>query len=411
MRNYNEFLEIKKEIENRKFDVALQRLEKLHKINPGDRFIEYEIAKIKARDPQHIEEAKKIFEKLLQYSNASAMMIELEKIAVKQGNIDKARTYFKKLIVRENNSRAYFELANLEILVRNYSSAKEVLITYLNVNDTGEYCENAKVELAKIERQLGNIDIARLYLNEIIDSKEKTHEQGIWALLELGKLEISVGNIQEGIDLLNGLLSSKLKSLALEQLIYLKIRYEKYQEAYQYYQELEKCSDYVKKKRYVKTKIFLEYKLGILQSENYQEPVHYFINQLLCYSDQIAIKHIKLHLDKDEEKIEHSTYSESVDIDKLYEYVKAKIMNMNPDDYEISDKYNVRCNEIIGKTIENKLTDTLRVVTLPNTKNILSMYPIPTINNELEVEKDIEKTKQIRRESQIDKFNRRYGKK
>ena len=411
MKNYNEYLDIKKMIENREFDVALKRLEKLYEINVGDHFIEFEIAKIKAKDPKSMEEAKEMFEKLLQYSNSSVAVIELGKIAVKQGNFDKARTYFKKLIARENNLRAYFELANLEILVRNYNAAKEILINFLNLNESSEYCENAKIELAKIERKLGNIDIAKLYLNQIIESKEEMHEQKIWAKLELGKLETNIGNIEEGINLLNELLDSKLKSLALEQLIYLEIRYQKYEEAYQHYQELERCSDYIKKKRFVKTKIFLEYKLGILQLENYQEQVHYFINQLLCYNSEIAIKHIKLHLDKDEEKITHSTYSESIDIDKLYKYAEERIMNSNPDEYEMVDKYIVKCNEVIGKTIENKLTDTLRVVTLPNTKNILSMYPMPALNNELSIEENIIKTKQIKRESQIDKFNRRYGKK
>lgn len=61
-------------------------------------------------------------------------------------------------------------------------------------------------------------------------------------------------------------------------------------------------------------------------------------------------------------------------------------------------------------TIDNHKTDTVKIVVIPNTKDIITIYPIPAINNKLEIENDYTSSKQKVRESQLDKFKRRYAK-
>lgn len=408
MLNYDEFLEIRKLIKNRKFDEALNRLKKLYKLNPGNRFVMLEIARIKARNPATINEAKEMLISLLDEPKASSAMFELGKIEFEQGNIDKARSYFTKLISREEEPLAYIELAKLESSVRNYSTAKSILELLLYRDNDKNLL--AQIELSKIERKFGNINNSIVYINNVLNGEDGKFSEKMWATLELAKIKISLGELEGAVLNLNQLLDSKIKSTALVELINLDIKNEKYESAYQKYKDLQKCSDYVDDKHFKQMGIFLEHKLGILKLKFFEKET-YFVQQLLNYNEDLALEHIKLHLDKQKGKASHSVYSESVDVDELYYFAKEQILNIQPRDYDICDKYNIRCNKVIGETVENKLTDTLRVVTLSNTKDILTMYPIPAIDNEMKLEENIVKTKYIKKESQIDKFNRRYGKK
>ena len=101
---------------------------------------------------------------------------------------------------------------------------------------------------------------------------------------------------------------------------------------------------------------------------------YYFYSQMIDYNEEKAIEHIKLHLDENDEKQNHSIYTEDVNIEKLYEKAKIKITNINPSRVAILDKYIVECDNIIGKT-NGEEVDCLQVITLPNTNNIITMYP------------------------------------
>lgn len=83
---------------------------------------------------------------------------------------------------------------------------------------------------------------------------------------------------------------------------------------------------------------------------------------------------------------------------------------MDPLEESLNDKYIIRCNKIVGITIDKQPTDTIKVIVIPNTKRIITMYPIPALNDKLEIENNYTSPKQKVRESQIDKFNRRYAK-
>ena len=153
---------------------------------------------------------------------------------------------------------------------------------------------------------------------------------------------------------------------------------------------------------------FLKYKLGIendIETENI-----YFAKQLYSYSREEAINHISEHLDENEEKIMHSVYLEDINIEELYEYASRQIQDLEPGEGYVNDRYVVRCNRIVGMTIDKQPTDTIKIVVIPNTKDIITIYPIPALNNKLEIENNYTSPKQKIRESQIDKFNRRYVK-
>ena len=184
------------------------------------------------------------------------------------------------------------------------------------------------------------------------------------------------------------------------------IRVENYDLAYQYNFELKKRTFRKVTLNTQTIDLFLKYKMGI--SENEINGEEYFISQALHYSKEAAIKHIEKHLDEDHEKAIHSVYSEDIDINEIFEFIRDAIQNIEPLNGSLNDKYIVRYHKIVGTAL-NELTDTLQVITIPNSKDILTIYPIPAENGELKIEE--QHVKQKVKESQIDKFNRRYGKK
>ena len=407
--NYNLYDKARQLYKNRQFADALTILEKINKDSPGTEIIEFTIAKIKARDKKTIDEAKEIFLKLLNNNNqyVSNALLELGRIEVNARNYDRARSYFNKLIKRENDCLAYIELAKLETKIGNHNRAIELLQTVdKNLNEESKYHYIVLLELAKVSRRNEDIDKAKEYLKIIGESNNNTIENE-WIMLEYAKIEELNNNVVNAISILNKLLNTMIHEIALVQLIKIYIKYEQYELAYKYNNELLKIKNPRSHFNPKQIDTFLKYKLGI---ENNNEENTYFTKQLYSYNKYEVINHISQHLDENDEKIMHSIYCEDINIEKLYEYASKQIQNLEPIVEGINDKYIVRCNKIVGMSLDKQPTDTIKVIVIPNTKDIITMYPISAPNKKLEIENDYTSSKQKVRESQIDKFNRRYAK-
>ncbi len=405
MTNVELYFEAKKLIRERQFIEALEILEELNEKIPGDSYIIFNIAKIKVRDKKTKEEAKEMFESLIKGTNdhSSSALLELGKIYASEKKYNKARSMFNKLIKREEDTLAYIELAKLERELRNYKVAIDLLEYVINVND--QYHDTAVLSISKMEREIGNLDKAEYWLEQI--PKDSAHVEQTWVKFEIAKIKVRKGNVDEGIKLLQELLSTKIKAEVLSELVKIYIKYEQYELADSYNTKLQSCFNpkITTNPRQIDT--FLKYHLGKLEINDLaKEP--YFTQQLCCYSKEKAIEHIATHLEDNDEKQVHSIYSQIIDVEEIYDFAAKEIQDKAPEDL-LGDKYIIRCNKVIGTTIENKPTDSVRVVVIPNTTNILTIFPVPAMNSKLEIEEV--KTKKIERESQIDKFNRRYGKK
>ena len=64
------------------------------------------------------------------------------------------------------------------------------------------------------------------------------------------------------------------------------------------------------------------------------------------------------------------------DILKLYDYCLQNIREKKPSGYGVVDYYRCSLDKNIGETYSNKETTVVEVITLPNTKYILSIYPV-----------------------------------
>ena len=168
--------------------------------------------------------------------------------------------------------------------------------------------------------------------------------------------------------------NKKLESYALSELVYLAIREEKYEEAYRSFKMTEQNNEYWTPQRKAQIERFLGYKLDNIRNIKFLTD-NYFGSQLMDYSEDRTIEHIKLHLDEDDDKRLHSTYLEDVNIEELYEESKTRITSINPSVITVIDKYILDFNRPIGVVKEEKV-DAVSVVTLPNTYDILSIYPV-----------------------------------
>lgn len=395
---------------NRQFKDALDIFEKINQNQPGNDYIEFMIAKIKTRDNKTIKEAKELFLKLMKNSTeySSNSLFELGKIEFTDRNYNKARAYFNKLIKRENDVLAYIQLSKIEMKLGDYDKAIQILEN-LDLNEKkNKFDDLILFQLVIANRRKGDTDKAIEYLRKLekIEQRKFDYE---WIMFEWSKIEQISNNFDAAIKILYKLLNTKVKDAALEELVKIYINQEQYDLAYKFNNEILKLKVYKSRYNVANINAFLKYKLGIENDNNVKNI--YFIKQLYSYNKEEVLNHISQHLDENEEKFTHSVYCEDINIEQLYDYALEKINNLEPIEESMNDKYIIRYNRIVGMSIDNQPTDTIKIVVIPNTKNIITIYPVPAINNKVEMKNNYTSSKQKVKESQIDKFKRRYNKK
>lgn len=141
----------------------------------------------------------------------------------------------------------------------------------------------------------------------------------------------------------------------------------------------------------------------------------YSIGLINDYKKDEVINHIKKH-DYNEKSKTFMTFKENIDYDLLYDKIIKIIDNIKPTiSNNLFDKYIIKYDGIGYHHKTNKELDYLEVVCLYNSKKIITMYPtfdnnpFNKYNVSDEEKEDNVLKKEIKRESQIDKFKRKYG--
>lgn len=153
--------------------------------------------------------------------------------------------------------------------------------------------------------------------------------------------------------------------------------------------------------------LYSKFKLGL--NDNYDK-----LDLIINYSKEKALKHIKKHTHYISYKEKHSIFNSNIDITNLYDELSNIINNSNKayTDYLTDCYYFGYYN--IGKE-DDKQCDYLSVITIHNSNNIISMFPLTLkeikdnypINS---VNETYNKTLYKSRLSQKDKFNLKYNK-
>ncbi|MBE6160478.1 MAG: tetratricopeptide repeat protein [Lactobacillales bacterium] len=313
---------------------------------------------------------------------------------IKEEKINEAESILKRLIKFEpEDVFIKFELARL--FVKNDKTkeqGKKMLLELINT-DNDNY---AIIELAKVEEQDGNYETSKYYLSKL--------DNNVYQLLELGRVEFKQKNFIKAREYFEKVYNMECKEsiYAVDDLMFLNLVEKRYEDAYEMFHIVKEKKAY-DSRELRKVEIFLKHKLGLLKVGEY--PNTYFCRQLFNYEEEKTIEHIKLHLDENEYKAEHTTYNKAINIELLFRDIKLLIEDMEPYKCGLSDKYIIDYDYIVGE-VDGVETNKIEVATFSNSKDIITMFPI--ISEELVIESK-PKVKEIKLESRIDKFNKKYN--
>ena len=341
--NYQLFLKAKQLIKERDYLRAIRILRNIISLEPYDYISKFELAKLLIKDNQTKEEGREILIELLNTQSKTYAMLELGRLEASEGNNKEARKYFLELLNTPNK-------------------------TY------------AMLELGRLEASEGNNKEARKYFQQLLNAQNKTY-----AMLELGRLEASEGNNKEARKYFLKLLNTPSKNYAMLELLFLAITENNLLEAKKILDKIPLKNLYYSK--YMEIKIFLNYKLGLIKESNI-EFNDYLVKQIFNYNIDLALEHVKKHLDENNNKRLHTIFDNNVNLRELFYEVQEKISEVNPIRYCFVEKYIVCCNEDIS-TINGERTRYVQVITLPHSKNIITIYPINVINKQLDNKKQL----------------------
>ena len=136
----------------------------------------------------------------------------------------------------------------------------------------------------------------------------------------------------------------------------------------------------------------------------------YYFSQVAEYSKERTIEHIKSHFESTRGE---GVFFPNMNLEKAFELFENRISDIKPNYLSIKtlgDSYLIDFENagIVGSTILNKM----QVVTIINTKKIITFYPVSKLSFNYETEEEVRKEKApVKRLSQIEKFNQRYNKK
>ena len=441
--NYILFQQAKELIKKRKYKDATRILRQINQSEPNDNIVKFELAKLLAKDKYTTKEAEKSFKELINIGSSkdrTYALLELGRLYASVGKENEAEKSFKELLNTQSRTYALLELGRLYASVGKTNDAEKCFKELLNTQSR----TYAMLELGRLYASAGKTNEAEKCFEELLNTQSRTYallelgrlyasagktneaeksfkellntQNRTYALLELGRLYASAGKTNEAEKCFEELLNTQSRTYALQelgrlyasngneelarkifleiltlenneyaikQLIYLDIKNNNLEEILDLLMKLS-----IQDKEYHKIKSYVLYKLGKTEQIKAKD---YYTQQLMNYDEYAALKHIKKHLDENENKRLHTVFDSSIDLQQLFEQAKEKIKVINPTAFTIVEKYIICFEETIGIS-EGEKVKTIEVVTIPHTKNIITMYPIKVTN--------LEKGKQFRIEPQ-----------
>jgi len=339
------------------------------------------------------EKARRDLNSLINKYNDKYAKLELAKLEIEEGNYEEARILLEELVYKQNDSYAILELGKLEYLYGNVFAAKNLFLYLINLEPNNIL---GKFELAKLEFNMGNFDVAKTILEELV---EKYNDR--YAKLELARLHFIKGNYKFSVKLLEDLAykhndhAAKLelgkisyyfneidiaisffeelsdvnysfvtKAKACEYLTIIYIKENKLNIAFKYFKKLLDMNALIDDELLV----YICQKLNIFTERLADVKINYMTSQVIEYDEYNLFDYV-INCDKGFLR-EEDVYNKYHDIKKhLTPEYKENLLQLN-------DVYNIPYYDI------GENSDILRVITLPNSNNIVSMYPLINENSE-----------------------------
>ena len=335
-------------------------------------------AKVLIRNPEKEKEGEELLIDLMTTSYREIAIFELGLYYQKKENFKKAKMFYETIIKSDNNykPRAIFELGRINARLGNNKKAKEFFEEVIKHDE--KRINNAFFELVELYMQEGDTENALEYLKRMLYSDNPKSRK--YAKIKYAHLFINTCEYKMAENILVNLLKTELCDSAIQQLIYLYLKVNKVEEALELFRILPNVSKY-----YYDLEAYIYYKLGKSKEISLD---NYYRKQLIDYDEQLTLEHINAHLYESEEKRVHTLFNSNTNIEKLLQEVKEKIKGENPLNGSSVEKYIVQCDEDVA-IIDGEKVNFVEVLTIPDTKNILTMYPLRIINTK----KDFKKSK------------------
>ena len=325
------------------------------------------------------------------------------KLATIEQEYNKAYTYLTQAQGTKKDNVYWLSQLELAKLYEKENRLEEALDVYLRIKSNRDtLIKNIMNHLGRIYEKLERTtDARKCYQAATHNSSAVFSNEGY---LNLGLLEMKEQNFQSAKEYLQKAATSNL-ALSINayfSLAYIAIREEDYDTCYNIIEKLEtKDLNFELERSLKKLRLYTDKKVGRpIPKKDYK----YTEEQIIDYSENKAIKYIgELHTENDA----LSVFGDDININTLFYQVKANIKNITPNISSLLDEYILTVPNVgYGPT---GAADKIKVLCLPNTDSIITMYPINQSVSK-PVEEEVPKVA-IKRMSQIEKFNARYGKK
>ena len=343
-----------------------------------------------------LELLKKLNIKDIRYSE----MIRMSEIYNRVGNIEESERLLDKIDIQKMNNLKQLKMAEIRQNNESYTKALNIIERIISntpsKDDVYYKCKYKQCEIFIKRNQLdeainncyemileNNSDKDRIYLllgdayktkykfkeaseNYNIATKSFDKDKKEEAIYKLGVLNDIAGNFEEAQIYYETLIetNSTYGMDAYYRMIISNIKNEKFEKALEIQNEMN--SKYNKNKNYMANRIvsvFLNEKLGLPQEErnNYS----YVENQIMNFSEEESKNHILTH-----RALSNSEFNKDIDFDDLYEYTKNNLTEENICYGDFLDAYEIEYQNVAPNA------NRYRVVSIPGTKNIITMYPI-----------------------------------
>ena len=326
--------------------------------------IKLSLAKLEL-DCKNLEVSKKYFEELLGTSFEEVSKLNLGRIFYQQGKYDESKKILKELLNTRFSSPAKFDLANTEYALGNVDVARYYFKSLAQEGST------------KAAYKLGELEFNEFNYNEAENYFEKCKYAGIY----LPKTKYLLGKKEEAIKEFEKLLNSNNIKESGNSALYLSIIYikdNKFEEAFDVINKIMSSYNSIDDGIKFKIALILLKELGVFFYKEYPNicKMSYSDKQISEYNETRTLSHISINHISNNDK---NSFNDDIDLYKLLTEVKDKITKDNETlTLNLNDMYHINYPNI-GKDGES----ILRIITLPGTKDIITMFPVNSRRDEV----------------------------